>query len=213
MAHALRNSIPSTSLSMAVRKHFGLTQAELGRYLGVSEQHIGNIEAGRRTTTPQGTLRLARLARLLPPPEGVGSAAPAEAYAPPAVPTRLFGPEQALPGPLAAAALLKRQRQCSRRIGLLRRDLHVLGQRATAHERRRWALAVLPTALTAAPTDPATPAELAHLEHWLTELAATLPPAPALRPDTATALALLLVRLAAVEAEAATLAQLLTKAA
>ncbi|TGE18951.1 helix-turn-helix transcriptional regulator [Hymenobacter elongatus] len=205
--------VASNSLAAAIRTHFGLTQAELGRYLGVSEQQVGNIEAGRRRATPLVTLRLARLARLLPPPEGFGAAAPAAAYAPPAVPVVLFGPEQTLPGPLAAAALLKRQRQCSRRSVLLRRDLHVLGQRATAQERRRWALAVLQTALASHPTDPApSPAEQEHLGHWLAELAAALPPAPALRPDTATALALLLLRLAAVEAEAATLARLLAKA-
>ncbi|PJJ60934.1 helix-turn-helix transcriptional regulator [Hymenobacter chitinivorans] len=213
MARALSNSIPSNSLAMAIRTHFGLTQAELGRYLGVNAQQIGNIEAGRRSATPLATLRLARLARLLPPPEGFGSAAPKAAYSPPAVPAALFGPEQALPGPLAAAALLKRQRQCARRIVLLRRDLHVLGGRSEAQERRRWALAVLPTALTFSATDLAPPAEQEHLARWLAELAAALPPAPALRPDPATALALLLVRLAAAEAEAATLAQLLTKAA
>jgi DNA-binding XRE family transcriptional regulator len=98
MARALSNSVPSTSLSMAIRVHFGLTQAELGRYLSVSEQQIGNIEAGRRIPTPQATLRLARLARLLPPPEGFGSAAPQETYSPPPVPVVLFGPGRACPG-------------------------------------------------------------------------------------------------------------------
>jgi hypothetical protein len=112
-----------------------------------------------------------------------------------------------------AAALQKRQRQCSRRIVLLRRDLHVLTARARAHERRRWALAVLETAPPHSADPAAAPAEQEHWHRWLEQLAAALPAAPALRPDTATALALLLVRLAALEAEAATLARLLAKAA
>lgn len=208
MARALSHSLPSTTLSAAIRAHFGLTQAELGQYLEVSSGHVAHLEAGRKLPTALLNLRLTRLARRLPPPEGSGPAAPVLSYALPA-PQPLAG--LALPGPLQPAYLQKRQRQCARRLALLRRDLHQLGQRHAAHERRRWALPRLAEALAPQPaTDPAgaAPAEQAHAQRWLAGLAAALPPAPARRPDTATALALLLVQAAALEAEAATLARL-----
>jgi DNA-binding XRE family transcriptional regulator len=34
----MSRSAPSATLEAAVRAHFGLTQAELGRYLGVSDR-------------------------------------------------------------------------------------------------------------------------------------------------------------------------------
>ncbi|HEX8326554.1 MAG TPA: helix-turn-helix transcriptional regulator [Hymenobacter sp.] len=210
MACALTHSVSSNALAAGIRGHFGLTQAELGRYLNVSSGYVAHLEAGRRRATPLANLRLARLARLLPPPEGTGVAAPpAPAYVTPAA-QPLFGPELPLPGPLAAGPLQKRQRQCARRLALLRRDLYVLTDRAAAQERRRWALPVLEALLTPHPHDPAgaTPEEQAHLRRWLAELAAKLPAAPARRPDAPTGLALLLVRMAALEAEAATLAGL-----
>ena len=36
------------TLEATVRAHFGLTQAELARYLGVSARHVGNVEAELR---------------------------------------------------------------------------------------------------------------------------------------------------------------------
>jgi len=213
MTFALTHSTPSNSLLVAIRTHFGLTQLELARYLGISPQQVAHLEAGRRRSTPAATLRLTRLARLLPSPEGAGPEAPAATYAPPAAPLVLFGAELPLPDLLAPAVLQRRQRQLGRRLALLRRDLYVLTNRTSVLERRRWALPVLETALLPHPADPAvgTPAEQAHLRRWLAELAGCLPPPPALRPDAATAVALLLVRLAATEAEAATLAQLIAR--
>ncbi|WP_046247142.1 helix-turn-helix domain-containing protein [Hymenobacter terrenus] len=214
MARALTHSIASTSLLLAVRAHFGLTQAELGRYLGMRGAYVAHLEAGRRRASPHANLRLTRLAQLLPPPKGRGLAAPpARDFALPAA-KPLFGPELTGPTTLAAGALHQRQRQCGRRLALLRRNLHVLAGRAAAEERRRWALPVLETLLVPTPHDPAAdaPAERAYLRRWLDELAASLPVAPALRPDTSTALALLLVRIAALEAEVQTLTSLLAKA-
>ena len=215
MARPLANSPGSTALTALVRTHFGLAQPELAAYLGVSPRQIGNVEAGRRRLTPLANLRLVRLARLLPPPDGTGPAAPeAPVYASPATPGVLFGPELPLPPEVGTAALAKRQRQLTRRLATLRRDLYALTDRLTHAARRRWALPLLQQALLqpVAAEDPAaaTPAELAHAAHWLAVLAAS----PVLRrgPDVAAATALLLVRLAATEAQIATLAALLARA-
>ncbi|MDB5270639.1 MAG: DNA-binding transcriptional regulator, XRE-family domain, partial [Hymenobacter sp.] len=67
-----RSAIPSTSAEAAVRAHFGLSQQELARYLGVSAGFITHLEAGRKATPAAQALRLTRLARLLPPSEGHG---------------------------------------------------------------------------------------------------------------------------------------------
>ncbi|WP_046244828.1 helix-turn-helix domain-containing protein [Hymenobacter terrenus] len=215
MARVLTHSIASTSLLLAVRTYFGLTQAELGRYFGMRGAYVAHLEAGRRRASPQTNLRLTRLAQLLPPPEGRGQAAPsARVFVLPAA-KPLFNPELAGPATLAAGALHQRQRQCARRLAYLRRNLYVLASRAADEERRRWALPLLETLLVPTPHDPAAdaPAEQAHLRRWLDELTTSLPVAPALRPDTDTALALLLVRIAALEAEIQTLTELLAKSA
>ena len=200
-------SVPSTTPAAAVRGHFGLTQAELARSLGVSPGQVAHLEAGRRRLPALLNLRLVRLARLLPPPEGSGPPGFGAAPTPLPRPMALF---EALPvtGPLAAGPLIRRQRQCARRLALLRRDLYALTARATRHDQRRWAVGVLASVGDLDPA-PADPRAEAHLRDWLTELAAAVPPPPALRPDTRTAQALLLVRIAAVEAEAATLGHLL----
>ncbi len=202
----------STTLAAAVRTHFGLTQTELSRYLGVSRPQLAHAEAGQRRLPPLLNLRLVRLARLLPPPEGEGPPRPAPlSWVPPVVPTELLGPAPAVPGPLAAAPLRKRQRQCRRSLVVLRRDWHALVGRAGRYELRRWTGQVLAALLVPHPADftAAYPAEQARVRGWLAELAAAEPPPPALRPDTRTALALLLVRVAALEAELLTLEALL----
>ncbi|MBD2716793.1 hypothetical protein KBK19_17240 [Microvirga sp. STR05] len=43
-----RKALPSSSLTAAVRTHFGLTQEELGRFVGVSGAVVAHVEAGRR---------------------------------------------------------------------------------------------------------------------------------------------------------------------
>ncbi|MBC7446709.1 MAG: hypothetical protein H7330_01465 [Hymenobacteraceae bacterium] len=211
MAH----NLASTTLAAAVRVHFGLSQAELGRYLGVSAGQVAHAEAGRRRLPALLTLRLTRLARLLPPPEGTGP----PAFVPEVLPTGppIFAPvvlvsePLPVPGPLAVGPLRQRQRQCARHLVLLRRDWHALAALATRRDHRRWVLAVLAGGLVPHPADvaAAAPAEQAHQRRWLAELAAAVPAPAARRPEPRTALTLLLLRLAATEAEAAALARLL----
>ncbi|WP_182888478.1 helix-turn-helix transcriptional regulator, partial [Hymenobacter rubripertinctus] len=133
--------VASNSLAASIRTHFGLTQAELGQYLGVSERQVGNIEAGRRRAAPLANLRLARLALALPPPDGYGLPAPLAPVtgALPATPL----PLPVVPGLLAAAPLARRQRQLARRLALLLRDERRLCQQVAAQAHRRWAGPVL----------------------------------------------------------------------
>ena len=67
-----RRAHPSRSLSAAVRAHFGLSQAELAAFIGVSRAHLGLAEAGTKTRGPAPDQRLQVLARQLPPPDGLG---------------------------------------------------------------------------------------------------------------------------------------------
>ncbi|MBO2011683.1 helix-turn-helix transcriptional regulator [Hymenobacter negativus] len=197
--------VPSNTVEAAVRAHFGLTQAELGRYLGVSERQIGNIEAGRRTTTPLADARLARLGNLLPPPTGQGTAAPVfRTELPTAAP---FETLPALPdfGSLPPAPLLARQRSVAAQAARLRWALHREGKRNALQSRRQWALAVLQTALLA---EPAPAVERAHITRWLDVLAADVT-AAAPSPATVVERALAVVRLLALDTEAAALARLL----
>ncbi|MFD2784362.1 helix-turn-helix domain-containing protein [Hymenobacter rubripertinctus] len=207
MARALSNAVASNSLAASIRTHFGLTQAELSQYLGISSSQVAHLEAGRRRATPLANLRLTRLAQALPPPDGQGRPAPLPP-ATEALPAPVL-PLPPLPGPLAPALLARRQRQLARRLALLLRDERRLCQQVAAQAHRRWAGPVLAAALAPRPTpDPAgaTPTEQAHAQRWLAALAPA-PPSAQL-PEAATALALLLVRRAALQAEAATLATL-----
>ncbi|MBC7448839.1 MAG: helix-turn-helix transcriptional regulator, partial [Hymenobacteraceae bacterium] len=124
MAHALS----SNTLAAAVRVHFGLSQAELGRYLGVTRGQVAHVEAGRRRLPALLTLRLTRLARLLPPPEGTGPPAfvpeVRSTGPPPLAPVVLVSEALLVSGPLAVEPLRQRQRQCARHLVLLRRDWH-----------------------------------------------------------------------------------------
>ena len=71
-----RRAHPSRSLSAAVRAHFGLSQAKLAAFIGVSRAHLGLAEAGTKTLGPAPDQRLQVLARQLPPPDGLGPPAP-----------------------------------------------------------------------------------------------------------------------------------------
>ena len=104
-------AIPSNTFEAIVRAHFGLTQTELARYLGVSAGLVAHLEVNRRRATPAMNKRLLRLAQLLPPPEGTGPPAPAFA-APPEAP-EATSMSITLPdfGPLVAGPLRKRLRQ------------------------------------------------------------------------------------------------------
>ncbi|MDQ2773267.1 MAG: helix-turn-helix domain-containing protein, partial [Bacteroidota bacterium] len=72
-----RRAYPSRSLSAAVRVHFGLSQAELATFLGVSRTLVARAEAGTKAFGPGPDQRLQVLARQLPPPDGLGPPAPA----------------------------------------------------------------------------------------------------------------------------------------
>lgn len=199
--------ILSSTLEAAVRIHFGLTQAELGRYLGVSERQVGNLEAGRRLASAAVNQRLERLAQLLPPPEGTGPTLPASS--PLALPNASAKEAlaAALPdfGPLAAGPLQARQRQVASQAAALRWGLHRDGKRETLQQRREWGLAVLQAAL---PGEGVDAVERAHIARWLRVLAADVV-AAAPSPDAVAARALAVVRLLALDVEAAALAQLL----
>ena len=205
MARALTHSIPSNSLEWAVRAHFGLAQAELARYLGVSAGLVAHYEAGRRTANRLADARLTRLGNLLPPPTGQGSAAPGfRTELPTAAPVETL---PALPpfGPLPAAPLLARQRAVAAQAARLRWGLHREGKRQALQSRRQWGLGVLQAALLAVPVPPA---ERTHIARWLDVLAADV---AAAAPDSATLAerALTVVRLLALDTEAAALARLL----
>ncbi|WP_052733015.1 helix-turn-helix transcriptional regulator [Hymenobacter terrenus] len=197
--------ISYNTLEAAVRGHFGLSQEELARYLGVTRGQVAHLEAGRRTATPLADARLTRLGNLLPPPTGQGAVAPHfSTELPTAAPLTTL---PALPdfGSVAPAPLLARQRTVAAQAARLRWALHREGKRYALQSRRQWGLAVLRAAL---PAGPAPPAERTHLARWLGVLAADV---TATAPDPAAVAerALTVVRLLALEVEATALARLL----
>ena len=198
--------IPSNTAEAAVRAYFGLTQAELGRYLGVSERQVGHLEAGRRQATAATNRRLERLFGLLPPPDGTGP--PAPLFGPLAIPEESI-PGVGLPdfGPLAPRPLLARQRRVSFQVAQLRWALHRQHKYLARQHRRQWGLARLQAAL---PTESLDPAERAHLNRWLTVLAADVAAAVP-RPLAVAQRALIVVQLLSLTAELAMLAQLLAQ--
>ena len=211
-----RRAYPSRTLAAAVRAHFGLTQAELAAFVGISRPQLALVETGRKQLGPGPDQRLQVLARQLPPPDGLGppppdfgdddaagSGGPA-GYAPPA----LAADER--------AALGQRLARCQ---WLRTQLLHTLAARRqpaqARHQRRLWAVRVLGPALGQplpvpdwlAPGGPALPLppyalatpDAARDTHWLAglalRLAATTPPLP---PGAAV---LARARLAGLEAE------------
>lgn len=161
-----RRAYPSATLSAAVRAHFGLTQAELAGFIGVSRPHLAMHEAGRKTLGPGPDQRLQVLARQLPPPDGMGPPAPS------------FGPAEA--EATATLADLAPLRQRLARCRWLRTRLaygqeQQRGPGQARHQRRLWAVQVLGPAL-AAPLP---------LPDWLAPggPALPLPPYPLATPD------------------------------
>jgi transcriptional regulator with XRE-family HTH domain len=205
MALPLTHTLSFTSLEAAVRAHFGLTQEELGRYLGTSATYIGHLEAGRRRASGPQNKRLDDLAQLLPPPEGTGPLAPAFEQLPlPAVP-----PVPTLPGlgPLPGAQLRRRLLQVLAQAARLRLLLHQQAKGRVLQQRRQWGLGILQAELLAGPALAADPAAQAHRQRWLATLAADVA-ASAPSPAAEAAHTLQVVRWLALELEAATLAQL-----
>lgn len=196
-----------------MRQAFGLTQAELARFLGVSREMVSRVEAGSKEFGEQPRQRLWALAHWLPAPDGQG----------PPVPTFGTGPDLSdphpaaapdLPGPLDPAPLRARLRRCRFLAAKARYELDITQGEAQRQARRRWAVEVLRARLgPAAPPLPApwdmllaTPDPAAD-HRWLDRLARdTAAEPPAL---TVTSRALLLLRLASLEREAAALETLL----
>ena len=165
MARLLRATL---SLAAAVRAHFGLTQAELAGFVGVSRANLAHVEAGRKRLGPGPDQRLLVLARQLPPPDGHGPPAPS------------FGDDasgEAL-APAEHTALARRLARCRwLRTHLLfeTSQRHQPGQ--ARHRRRLWAVQVLGPAL----------AHPLPVPDWLAPGGPTLPlpPYPLATPDAA----------------------------
>lgn len=174
-----RRAIPSTTLSAAVRKYFGLTQEELGHFLGVSRGQVAHAEAGRRLYSPATLRRLGLLADMLPP----DLAPPEPDPAPDAAPTPTL--------------LLARLDACRHEAQQLRRTLRQQSQQQRLA--RRWQQ-VLPILLAATPTANPT-------RQWLLDQQAEA--ATTLGPDASADFQLLRLRAEALETEAAALQRLL----
>ena len=190
--------LPSNSLSAAVRAHFGLTQPELGRYLGVRREQVAFVEGGQRTFSVAAEQRLRPLALLLP---GV------LLNEPPAPP--LPAPAEPADAP-DAAALRKRLRRCRHEAAQLRYEQENQATRALAQAQRQRGLAQLRAALLPAPGASTAPdAETERRRRWLDALPAEARPAP----GSATARALATARLRGLLAEAGALELLLAAGA
>lgn len=61
-----RRPLPSVAFSAALRARLGITQQELGDFLGVRAAQMGHVEAGRRGYSARAQVRLYRLAGLVP---------------------------------------------------------------------------------------------------------------------------------------------------
>ncbi|WP_400190937.1 helix-turn-helix domain-containing protein [Hymenobacter sp. B81] len=137
--------ITSTALLARIRSWFGLTQAQLALYLGISAPLVRDLESQRRTLSHPVMVALGPLLRHLPPPEVVAAAPAPDTPLPPATP------------PPDAAALDLRRRECLHRAARLLREAEQLAARARVAA--RWAAALpqlLPPEPGAAP--PNTPA-------------------------------------------------------
>ncbi|RIY13831.1 helix-turn-helix domain-containing protein [Hymenobacter rubripertinctus] len=132
-------SASAPSLVARVRAWFGLTQAELALYLGISPSLVRDLETNRRPLTPAVRAALLPLLLQLPPPQVPADPGPGAALPPPA------------PAP-DAADLDFRRRECRHRAERLLAQADALVARA--HVAARWA-AALPALL---PPDPDTAA-------------------------------------------------------
>ncbi len=186
-------------MAAAIRAYLGLSQTELGRWLGVSGGLVSSLEAGHKRLGPQASDHLRLLAACLPAALPVlAYATPAPTPAPVPLPTAVAPPPPAAAPPAALRARLEAVvHAASTQRALLSR--HYLRTEAAA----RWA-AALPALTAAVPA--LAPAVQARATRWLAFRTAELadhaaPGAPA--DPVARALAGL--RLALLDAEAATL--------
>ena len=177
-------ALPSNTPAATVRAHFGLSQAELAGFLGVSREQLAYVEAGQRGLLPEAERRLRRLVRLLSATEV--PVLPAVAVAP------------ANPAPLR-----KRLRRCRHLAAQVRYELETRAIRQQTLTHRQQGLAQLHAGLLAVPPDPA--ADPARELSWL----AQLPTPPTATGAMVTAQALLTARLRGLLAEAAALEETL----
>ena len=148
-----RRAATASNFLSQIRGWFGLDQAALALYLGVSQPLVQGIETGRRRLTPAVSTALLPLLLQLPAPEVVAAAeAAALAETTPAIPTA--SPPPALPTgtpPPAAADLDFRRRVCQQQAHRALAQAAALARQARVAA--RWA-AVLPALLPPDPDDP-----------------------------------------------------------
>jgi transcriptional regulator with XRE-family HTH domain len=125
-----------------IRKHFGLSQAELAQCLGIDRTLLAHIEAHRRPIPTDATWCMLSLLRLLPPPHG-------------STPVTL-PPDPAEATPETLDALQWRLRVCRHEAYLLGYTLERQLPRLQAARHRRS----LPTLLAALPPLPNAPADV-----------------------------------------------------
>ncbi len=152
----LRTSATAPSLLAAIRAHFGIGQASLAAYLGVSRALVSLVDINRRELPTAALLRLEPLGRALPPPWSDG------APDPPAPPDPPLPPAPALPNAPDPTALRARLTTAEHELARTRRTL-AAAERPAAQGRRL--LAILP-ALAAAlpPADARARRQLPYLE-------------------------------------------------
>ena len=170
--------VPTATLLVAARQHYGLTQAEVARYLGLTTEQVRSAELGRRRLGPAAQRRLDPLLDHLPPPRSSGRPLP---ELPPA------------PVPPLSTAQAAELRARLRRVRHVAQELEAtlawaIRTRA-AHHGQRQGLAALRAALlpdlardgpSPLPPDPHTdPAQAAAWLDWLETAAARQPPAAA----------------------------------
>ncbi len=218
-----------SSVAISIRTHFGLTQAELGRWLAVTAAAVGHVEAGRGNFGLAAERRLRALSWLLPPEAGgLGPPVPpallgpppplllpAEAEAPAApalapLPPVLAADLAATPAP-DLAEVRERLRRVRHLAAGLRYDAHDYARRRHQRARRQWGLGVLAALLAPPPGVAPTPAAVlqdaafapATDAQWLARLLAEDAAAPL--PLSPAAYVLLVARLRGLDAEAAAL--------
>ncbi len=210
-----RPAIPSASIPAAVRAYFGLTQAELGRWLGVTRGQVAHAEAGRKGFSAAVWHRLTPLAVWLPPPIGGGAPEPlattleslipialppaaAGLRTPPAPPTGLTAEEQ--------APLRVRLRRCEHEAATLRYELTAPDGAARVAAHWRAALPALLAGLSdGIPAGAPEPPAVARARRWLAARAATVAEVaerPATHPAHPATHALRQLRLALLDGEA-----------
>lgn len=185
-----RRALPSLTPSAVLRARLGLSQRELGDFLGVGATQVGNVEAGRRSYSARVQARLHRLAEL---------ASAAASGAGPHPVAEEDWPEDA---PNENKAVRARLRACRHGARQLRYQQAIWLEQEAALKRRLQTLALVAAALAVPGPDDA------REQAWLTLLKLATKRLAQRLPDP-TARALLALRLRLLDAEATELERLL----